>query len=52
MRKYQDIRSYDIDELRGLMTGLGEKPFKAGQLYEWLHKKQASSYEEMILTNV
>ena len=47
MREYQDIRSYDIDELRELMTGLGEKPFKAGQLYEWLHKKQASSYEEM-----
>ena len=47
MRKYQDIRSYDIDELRGLMPGRGEKPLKAGQLYEWLRKKQAASFDEM-----
>lgn len=29
------------------MTGLGEKPFRAKQLYEWIHRKLAVSYDEM-----
>lgn len=33
------------DELRETMTGLGEKAFRAGQVFEWLHK--GASFEEM-----
>ena len=29
------------------MEGLSEKPFRAKQIYEWLHKKQADSFQEM-----
>lgn len=42
-----DIKSLYEDELKQKMVSLGEKPFKGKQLYEWLHKKAAGSYEEM-----
>ena len=42
-----DIKSLTIDELNELVVKYGEKPFRAKQLYEWMHKKLASSYEEM-----
>ena len=29
------------------MEELGEKPFRGRQLFEWIHKKQVKSYEEM-----
>ena len=29
------------------MEGLSEKPFRAKQIYEWLHKKQTDSFQEM-----
>ncbi|MGI6010561.1 MAG: 23S rRNA (adenine(2503)-C(2))-methyltransferase RlmN [Ruminococcus sp.] len=47
MEGYQDIRSFYKEELKELAEGLGEKPFKGGQIYEWLHKKQAFDYGEM-----
>lgn len=42
-----DIKSMTIDELTDLMKEIGEKPFRAKQLYSWLHEHLASSYEEM-----
>lgn len=42
-----DIKSLTIDELKELVVKYGEKPFRAKQLYEWMHKKLASSYDEM-----
>ena len=34
-------------ELAALMEGLGQKKFRAGQIYEWIHVKNAASYDEM-----
>ncbi len=42
-----DIKSLTLKQLKEEMELLGEKPFRAGQLYEWLHKKLAESFEEM-----
>lgn len=42
-----DLKSMSLEELSEEMKRLGEKPFKAKQLYEWMHKKHASSYDEM-----
>lgn len=42
-----DLRSMYPKELQRVMAELGEKPFKAKQLFEWLHQKGAKSYEEM-----
>ncbi len=42
-----DLRSLPLAELEALLRGLGEKPFRARQLYRWLHQKGAASLEEM-----
>lgn len=43
----KNIRALSLEELTELMIGLGEKAFRAKQVYEWLWKKDASSFEEM-----
>lgn len=43
----KDIKSLSLEELKQEMEQLGEKKFRAAQLYEWMHKKLARSYEEM-----
>ena len=45
-----DIKSMTLEELKKDMAVLGEKPFRAKQLYEWMHKKLARDFEEM--TNI
>ena len=45
-----DIKSLTLEELQKAMQEMGEKPFRAKQLYEWMHGKLAEGYEEM--TNI
>ncbi len=45
-----DIRSLTADELKAFTEDIGEKLFRAAQIYEWLHLHMASSYDEM--TNI
>ena len=40
-----DIKSMTLEELKTDMAELSEKPFRAKQLYEWMHKKLAESFE-------
>ncbi|GFH95717.1 putative dual-specificity RNA methyltransferase RlmN [Lachnospiraceae bacterium] len=42
-----DIKSLALTELERELAALGEKPFRANQLYQWLHQKLARSYEDM-----
>ena len=42
-----DIKSMTIDELKELMITLGDKPFRAKQIYSWLHEHLVTSYDEM-----
>src|SRR5215468_7282196 len=42
-----DLRSLSASDLSALVARLGEKPYRARQLYAWLHKKGAASLEEM-----
>ncbi len=42
--------SFDLSDLESEMLLIGEKKFRAAQVYEWLHKKRAKSFEEM--TNI
>lgn len=41
-----DIKSLSYDELCEYMIGIGEKKFRAGQLYQWLHEKIADGFDE------
>jgi 23S rRNA (adenine2503-C2)-methyltransferase len=45
--KKKDIRSYDLDGLRKEFEAMGEKPFRAKQVYEWLWQKSALNFESM-----
>lgn len=42
-----DIKSQTLPELQKTVEGLSEKSFRAKQIYEWIHKKQADSFQEM-----
>lgn len=42
-----DIKSMNLKELKDYVSSLGEKPFRAKQLYEWMHVKLADSFDEM-----
>jgi len=42
-----DIKSLTLEELTQEIQTLGEKPFRAGQLFSWMHEKLASGFEEM-----
>ncbi len=42
-----DIRSMSLEELKRKMEEMGEKEFRAGQIYRWLHERMAESYSEM-----
>lgn len=45
--KNTDIKSLTLEQLKEKMKELSEKPFRAAQLYDWMHVKLAESYEEM-----
>lgn len=42
-----DIRQLDPQELKDYFVEIGEKPFRAKQVYEWLWKKGATSFDSM-----
>ena len=43
----KDIRSLNLGELANLIESIGEPKYRAKQLYEWLHKRQADSFAKM-----
>lgn len=42
-----DIKSFTLDELTNLIIELGEPKYRSKQLYEWMHKHHAISYDDM-----
>lgn len=42
-----DLKSMTLTELEEQMKQMGEKSFRAKQLYEWMHVKLARSFDEM-----
>lgn len=42
-----DIKSLNLAELKELLQDLGDKPFRAKQIYEWLHVKLAVDFDDM-----
>ncbi len=45
-----DIKSLNLEQLSEEIASLGEKTFKAKQIYSWLHQKNVDSFDEM--TNI
>ena len=45
-----EIKSLNLEELTAFVESLGEKKFRAKQIYEWMHRKHVASFSEM--TNI
>lgn len=45
-----DIMSMTIEELETMLQSVGEKKFRAKQIFEWIHQKRIFNYEQM--TNI
>ena len=43
----KDIKSFSFDELNNEIVSMGEKSFRARQIYDWLHVKLVRSFDEM-----
>lgn len=46
----KNIKSFTLDELKNEMIALGEKPFRAEQIFKWIHQENVQSFDEM--TNI
>ncbi|MPS72794.1 MAG: 23S rRNA (adenine(2503)-C(2))-methyltransferase RlmN [Chryseobacterium sp.] len=43
----KDIRTFSLDQLKDHFSTIGEKPFRAKQVYDWLWSKNLHSFDEM-----
>lgn len=43
----QNIKDFTLDELRGELVKIGEKPFRAEQIFAWIYRENVTSFEEM-----
>lgn len=43
----KDIKSMTLEEVTAELGTLGEKPFRAKQLYDWLHVKLVTDFDQM-----
>lgn len=42
-----NLLNYDLESLSGFCEGLGEKKFRATQLFRWIHQRGASDFDQM-----
>jgi 23S rRNA (adenine2503-C2)-methyltransferase len=42
-----DIKSLNYEELEQLILEMGDKKFRAAQIYQWLHQKLVTDFDEM-----
>ena len=47
MEEKTDIKSMTLGELTAELAAMGEKAFRAKQMYQWMHVKLAAGFEEM-----
>lgn len=47
MTNKTDIKSLDFNELENLISSMGEKSFRARQIYNWLHIMHVNDFEQM-----
>ncbi|AZI40040.1 23S rRNA (adenine(2503)-C(2))-methyltransferase RlmN [Epilithonimonas vandammei] len=43
----KDIRTLSLDQLKDYFSTIGDKPFRAKQVYDWLWSKNLHSFDEM-----
>ena len=43
----KNIKDYDLEELKQVIKDLGEKPYRAEQIFKWIYKDNVTSFDEM-----
>ena len=43
----KNIKNYNLDDLKEELKTIGEKPFRAEQIFTWLYRDKVNSFEEM-----
>jgi 23S rRNA (adenine2503-C2)-methyltransferase len=46
-REKPDLRAYPLPRLAQELAAMGEKPYRARQIFRWLHHRGAASFDEM-----
>ncbi len=46
----KNIKDYNLEELKQELVDIGEKPFRAEQIFKWIYKEKVKEFEEM--TNI
>ncbi len=46
----KNIKNFDLDNLKEELKNMGEKPFRAEQIFKWIFQDKVTSFEEM--TNI
>ncbi|MBR0490941.1 MAG: 23S rRNA (adenine(2503)-C(2))-methyltransferase RlmN [Clostridia bacterium] len=44
----KNIKDYNLDALKEEMKNIGEKPFRAEQIFKWLYQDKVTSFDEML----
>lgn len=43
----KNIKDYTLEELKEELKNIGEKPFRAEQIFKWIYQEQVKSFDEM-----
>ncbi len=43
----KNIKDYNLDDLKNLMLEIGEKPYRAEQIFQWIFKENVTSFDDM-----
>ena len=43
----KNIKQYNLDKLKNEMISIGEKPFRAEQIFSWLYREKVKEFDEM-----
>ena len=43
----KNIKDYDLEQLKQELISLGEKPFRAEQIFKWLYVEKVKSFDDM-----
>lgn len=43
----KNIKNYHLEELKNELKEMGEKPFRAEQIFQWLYQEKVETFEEM-----
>ena len=46
----KNIKDYNLEELKQELVQMGEKPFRAEQIFKWIHEENVTSFDDM--TNI